>query len=106
MIRVAIGAGFALAALCVSVILLYPESFSRWTLGAGYLVFCGVLVLHAHAIVAFKVLTRNGALSENVVLVGATPNARRVAAAHVIFNGITGFVALLTIALIYAVTRV
>ncbi len=78
MIRAAIGAGYGLAALCLVTALLYGEEHTRWVMGAAYLSFCVSVGIHAHFIVLFKVLTRNGALSENVVLVGATPNAQRL----------------------------
>lgn len=39
-------------------------------------------------------------------VIGATPNARRVAAAHVVFNGVTGLVALALLPLMLAAVRV
>lgn len=78
MLRASLGAGLPLAGLVFATSLLYPPDHTRWVMGAAYLAFAFVLILHAHIIVLFKVLTRNGALSENVVLVGATPNARRL----------------------------
>ncbi|MGB3627396.1 MAG: exopolysaccharide biosynthesis polyprenyl glycosylphosphotransferase [Henriciella sp.] len=78
MIRTALGAGLPLTALVVLVALFHHFGLWRTVLGAAYLSLAAVLVLHAHFIVAFKVLTRNGAFSENVVLVGATPNAHRL----------------------------
>ena len=78
MIRAAIGAGYGLASLCVLTALFYGETQTRWVIGASYLAFCLVLAVHAHFIVLFKILTRRGVLSENVVLVGATPNAQRL----------------------------
>ena len=78
MIRVCIGAGLPLAALTFMTALLYSGDHTRWVMGACYLSFCVIMVVHAHMIVAFKMLTRNGVLSENVVLVGATPNAQRL----------------------------
>lgn len=54
----------------------------------------GVVGLNAAAamVIGANVGTTSTALA---AAIGATPNARRVAAAHVIFNGVTGFVALL-----------
>lgn len=78
MIRVAIGAGLPLAALVLVASLFHEHGHWRVVLGAAYLTLAATLILHAHFIVAFKILTRNGAFSENVVLVGATPNARRL----------------------------
>ncbi|WP_300380934.1 exopolysaccharide biosynthesis polyprenyl glycosylphosphotransferase [Henriciella sp.] len=78
MMRTCLGAGLALSALVFVTSLLYPESHTRWVLGAAYLSLIVTFILHAHVIVLFKVLTRQGTLSENVVLVGATPNAQRL----------------------------
>ncbi|MEQ8556997.1 MAG: exopolysaccharide biosynthesis polyprenyl glycosylphosphotransferase [Henriciella sp.] len=76
--RVCLGAGLALITLTFLTSLLYPAQQTRWVMGAAYLAFAFTIVLHAHLVVLFKILTRQGALSENVVLVGATPNARRL----------------------------
>lgn len=78
MLRVCLGAGFALTAVVLLVALLYPPEQTRWALGAAYLTFCGVIAVHSHIVVYFKILARRGVLSENVVLVGATPNAQRL----------------------------
>lgn len=78
MMRICAGTGLPLAALVAVTALVYDAQHTRWVLGAAYLAFAFTVVLHAHVIVLFKVLTRNGALSENVVLVGATPNAQRL----------------------------
>lgn len=78
MFRVAIGTGLPLTALCMLIVLIHDRSVFHTVLGASYLTFAFILILHAHAVSAFKILARNGAFSENVVLVGATPNARRL----------------------------
>ncbi len=78
MIRSCIGAGYGLAALCALTAIFYDSTQTRWVMGASYLTFCVIIAVHAHFIVLFKVFTRNGVLSENVVLVGATPNAQRL----------------------------
>ncbi|WP_233356189.1 exopolysaccharide biosynthesis polyprenyl glycosylphosphotransferase [Henriciella aquimarina] len=78
MLRAALGAGLPLAGLVALTAMLYSGTHTRWVMGAAYLAFAFIMVLHAHVIVLFKILTRNGALSENVVLVGATPNAQRL----------------------------
>jgi len=78
LLRSSVGSGAALAGLVFLVSLLYPARHTSIVLGAACLAFTFAVVVHAHAIVLFKVLTRNGVLSENVVLVGATPNARRL----------------------------
>ncbi len=78
MMRICAGTGLPLAGLVIATSMAYSGEHTRWVLGAAYLSFAFTVVLHAHVIVLFKILTRNGALSENVVLVGATPNARRL----------------------------
>lgn len=78
MMRASIGAGFPLAALVLSVAFLWPGSTLRWLLGSAYLALAYVLVIHAHAVVSFRMLTRRGVFAENVVLVGATPNAQQL----------------------------
>ena len=78
MIRVCIGVGFPLAGLVLATAMLYSAEHTRWLMGAAYMAFCFVVIIHSHTIVFFKILTRRGALSENVVLVGATPNAQRL----------------------------
>ena len=78
MLRSSLGTGFALFGLVALVMLVYPAGISRSVLGTAFLTFAFVIVVHAHIFVLFRVLTRQGALSENVVLVGATPNAQRL----------------------------
>ncbi|GGB80568.1 MULTISPECIES: exopolysaccharide biosynthesis polyprenyl glycosylphosphotransferase [Henriciella] len=78
MFRVATGCGLPLALLGVAVLTVYAPHHARAVLGASYLAFAFILVLHAHFVVIFKILTRRGSFSENVVLVGATANAQRL----------------------------
>ena len=80
MMRTGIGAGLPVVALVLLVAVFWPGPTLRWLAGAGYLAFTCVMILHAHTIVGFKVLTRKGAFSENVILVGATPNAQQLLA--------------------------
>jgi len=64
----------------------------------------GVLGLHAAAamVIGANVGTTSTAA---IAVIGATPNAKRVAAAHVIFNLATGLVALLILPLLFVVVE-
>ena len=78
LLRSCLGAGFPVAGLVILTSFFYSPEHTRIVMGAAFLAFAFTTVVHAHIIVLFKILTRNGVLSENVVLVGATPNARRL----------------------------
>ena len=78
MLRSSLAIGLALLALVVTVMLIYPSVISRSILGTACLTYAFVIVVHAHVFVLYRMLTRQGLLSENVVLVGATPNAQRL----------------------------
>ena len=78
LLRTCLGAGFPIAGLVILSSFFYPAEHTRIVMGAAFLAFAFTMVVHAHVIVFFKMMTRNGALAENVVLVGATPNARRL----------------------------
>jgi phosphate:Na+ symporter len=64
----------------------------------------GVLGLYAAAamVIGANVGTTSTA---GFAVIGATPNAKRVAAAHVIFNVVTGIVALLTLPLLFVLVK-
>ena len=64
----------------------------------------GVLGLYAAAamVIGANVGTTSTA---GFAVIGATPNAKRVAAAHVIFNVVTGFVALLTLPILFFIVK-
>jgi len=64
----------------------------------------GVLGLYAAAamVIGANVGTTSTA---GFAVIGATPNAKRVAAAHVIFNVVTGLVALLTLPLLFLIVK-
>lgn len=64
----------------------------------------GVLGLYAAAamVIGANVGTTSTAA---FAVIGATPNAKRVAAAHVIFNVVTGFVALLTLPILFFIVK-
>lgn len=64
----------------------------------------GVLGLHAAAamVIGANVGTTSTAA---IAVIGATPNAKRVAAAHVVFNVVTGMVALIMLPLLFLVVK-
>jgi len=64
----------------------------------------GVLGLYAAAamVIGANVGTTSTA---GFAVIGATPNAKRVAAAHVIFNVVTGLVALLTLPILFLIVK-
>ena len=72
------GAGLPLAALGLLTHFLYPAGQSTWPVLAIVITWFALNGLHAHALALHRALTRSGALSENVVIVGATPNASRL----------------------------
>jgi phosphate:Na+ symporter len=64
----------------------------------------GVLGLYAAA--AMVIGTNVGTTSTAAIaVIGATPNAKRVAAAHVVFNVVTGLVALIMLPLLFLVVK-
>jgi len=65
----------------------------------------GMLGLHAAA--AMVIGANVGTTSTAIIsVIGATPNAKRVAAAHIIFNVVTGLVALLILPLLFWIIKV
>ncbi len=78
MLRVANGSGGALALLGLAVWLIYPFEAARWPMLAALVAWLAVLGAHAHVLYGVRAMTRVGKLSENVVIVGATPNAQRL----------------------------
>ncbi len=78
MVRTTNGAGLALLVLAVSVAFIYTAEAARWVILAALVTWLATLIFHAHAIALIRGLVRRGRLSENVVIVGATPNAQRL----------------------------
>ena len=72
------GAGVPLAALGVATYVVYPASFATWPILAMVFTWLAINSLHAHALAFTRHSLRAGWLSENVVIVGATPNAHRL----------------------------
>ena len=70
--------GFLLACLGIVTYGLVGKATSLWSLIAMMSAWVTVIALHAHYVAMTKNLIRRGKLSENVVIVGATPNAQRM----------------------------
>ncbi|MCF6329429.1 MAG: hypothetical protein L3J02_06490, partial [Henriciella sp.] len=80
MLRAANGAGLPLAILGSFTYLVYQSHGARWPILAALLSWLAIIALHAHMLFFIRRLIRAGRLSENVVIVGATPNAQRLIA--------------------------
>lgn len=78
MLRAANGSGLPLAALGFVTYIIYQGFGARWPILAILCTWLAMIALHAHMLVLIRSLTRTGRLSENVVIVGATPNAQRL----------------------------
>lgn len=78
MIRAANGAGLPMAVLGVTTYAIYQGYGARYPIFAILGTWLTIIALHAHMLVLIRALTRSGRLSENVVIVGATPNAQRL----------------------------
>ncbi|MEQ3746798.1 MAG: exopolysaccharide biosynthesis polyprenyl glycosylphosphotransferase [Henriciella sp.] len=78
MLRAANGSGLPLAALGFVTYIVYQGYGARWPILAIITTWLAMIALHAHMMVLIRAMTRAGRLSENVVIVGATPNAQRL----------------------------
>ena len=78
MIRAANGAGLPLVALGIGTYMIYQGYGARYPIIAMLAAWLTVIAIHAHMLVMIRTLTRSGRLSENVIIVGATPNAQRL----------------------------
>lgn len=76
--RTAIGSSLAIAALGLLVALTTLGGDAMYFAGFSAIGFIGVMTAHAHHVAFTKHLIRSGRLSENVVIVGATANARKL----------------------------
>ncbi|MDJ0921509.1 MAG: exopolysaccharide biosynthesis polyprenyl glycosylphosphotransferase [Henriciella sp.] len=74
----AVGAGIPLGLIVFGTSMLYSTPIVNWVTIAAAASFVSILILHAHALAGFRHITRKGWLSENVVIVGATPNAEHL----------------------------
>ena len=70
--------GFVLGCLGIATYFLVGKIASLWSLAAMMSAWVTIIALHAHYVAIIKSLIRRGRLSENVVIVGATPNAQRL----------------------------
>ncbi|MEM7492298.1 MAG: exopolysaccharide biosynthesis polyprenyl glycosylphosphotransferase [Pseudomonadota bacterium] len=78
MVRVANGSGLPMAVLGLTTYAIYQGYGARYPIFAILGTWLTVIAIHAHVLVLIRGLTRSGRLSENVVIVGATPNAQRL----------------------------
>lgn len=76
--RVALGSSLAIAALCALIVLTPIGGDLVYFSGCCALGFIFAMTMHAHQVALTKHLIRTGRLSENVVIVGATANARKL----------------------------
>lgn len=74
----AYGSGLPLAALGLATHWTYAPDIAQWVIRAMFVTWIALNVLHALMFIIARQLVRAGWLSENVVIVGATPNARRL----------------------------
>lgn len=74
----AYGTGLPLAGLGLLSQWIYPESAALWVMSAIYVTWLTLNLIHLGALLVGRHLVRAGLISENVVIVGATPNARRL----------------------------
>lgn len=74
----AYGSGLSLAGLGLASQAFYSAEQANWVISAIFITWIGLNLVHGIAIMMGRRLVRSGCLSENVVIVGATPNARRL----------------------------
>ncbi len=74
----AYGTGFPLAGLGLLTHWIYPASTAQWIMSAIFVTWMVLNLIHLGALLIGRHLVRSGWISENVVIVGATPNARRL----------------------------
>lgn len=78
LVATAYGAGLPLAALAFLTGWLYPTDLVHWASVAIFTTWVTVTSCHIILLVLGRQMTRAGWMGENVVIVGATPNARRM----------------------------
>ncbi len=74
----AYGCGIPLALLSFATHMIYPDEIAQWVVVGIFITWLVLNALHAHVLVLGRHLVRAGWISENVVIVGATANARRL----------------------------
>ncbi|MEL6666591.1 MAG: exopolysaccharide biosynthesis polyprenyl glycosylphosphotransferase [Pseudomonadota bacterium] len=78
LVATAYGSGLPLAALAFLTGWLYPTELVHWATIAIFTTWVAVTSCHIIFLVLGRQMTRAGWIGENVVIVGATPNARRM----------------------------
>ena len=78
MLAAAYGSGLPLAALGAATQWLSSPNQETWIIPAIFITWLALNTVHALALLIGRRMVRAGWLSENVVIVGATPNARRL----------------------------
>ena len=78
LLATAYGSGLPLAGLGIATQLIYPADLAQWLTVGLFITWLALNALHAHVLVFGRHLVRAGWISENVVIVGATANARRL----------------------------
>ena len=78
MIRTANGAGLPLALLGVITYLVYQDNGASWAIQAILATWLSIFVTRTYMLSLIRHFMRKGYLSENIVIVGATPNAQRL----------------------------
>lgn len=74
----AYGTGLPLVGLGLLSQWIYSASATQWVMSAIYVTWLTLNLIHLVALLIGRHLVRAGLISENVVIVGATPNARRL----------------------------
>lgn len=74
----AYGTGLPLAGLGLLTHWIYSASAAQWVMSAIFVTWLVLNLIHLCALLTGRHLVRAGWISENVVIVGATPNARRL----------------------------
>lgn len=78
LIATAYGSGLPLVGLALLISWIYPASIAAWVQLAIFSTWLTVTCLHVVLVVVGRHLMRAGWIGENVVIVGATPNARQL----------------------------
>ncbi len=78
LLRVANAAGLAVTIIIGGLWAVNGLPALHWVFISAVLIWVTVIVLHAHFLALIRILTRSGRFNENVVIVGATENARRL----------------------------
>lgn len=80
LLRVANGSGLTLTLIIGGIWAVNGLQALHWVFIAALLMWVTVIILHAHFLALIRTFTRSGRFNENVVIVGATENARRLIA--------------------------